>query len=165
MTDLNEMGQRARAAARVLAITSTEQKNAALDLIARVLRERMDALLDANSADMEHGRALGMSEVLLDRLLLNRQRLDALAGDVERVAGLPDPVGERFEPQALPSGLRVHKRRVPFGVVGMIYEARPTVTVDAATVCLKAGNATILRGGSETQHSNMALTALLRDAL
>jgi glutamate-5-semialdehyde dehydrogenase len=165
MTDLNQMGHRARRAARALALTPADRKNAALQAIARALREQTDAVLEANALDMEHGRASGLSAALLDRLLLTRQRLEGIAADVEHVASLPDPVGEVFERGALPNGLRYHKRRVPFGVVGVIYEARPNVTVDVAALCLKSGNAAILRGGKEMQHSVAALVALIQGAL
>ena len=165
MTDLNDMGRRARKSARVLALARAEQKNAALAAIARALRGHADEVLAANAADVERGRAAGLSAALLDRLLLTEQRLDGIAADVERVAQLPDPVGAVFESGTLPNGLRVHKRRVPFGVVGVIYEARPNVTVDVAALCLKSGNAAILRGGSETRGSNAALAALIQDAL
>ena len=165
MTDLNQMGQRARRAARALALTPADRKNTALQAIARALREQADAVLEANALDMEHGRASGLSAALLDRLLLTRQRLEGIAADVEHVASLPDPVGEVFERGALPNGLRYHKRRVPFGVVGVIYEARPNVTVDVAALCLKSGNAAILRGGKEMQHSVAALVGLIQGAL
>lgn len=165
MTNLDDMGQRARRAARILALASTEQKSSALLAIAQALRSQAAIVLAANADDMEHGRNAGLSPALLDRLLLTPERLNAIAADVEHVAGLPDPVGEVFEATVLPNGLRAHKRRVPFGVVGVIYEARPNVTVDVATLCLKSGNATILRGGSETQHSNAALTQIIQEAL
>jgi len=165
MLDLNDMGLRARRAARALALTSTEQRNAALKAIAAALRAHGNAVLDANAADMERGRAAGLSAALLDRLLLTPTRLEGIAADAEHVATLPDPVGEVFERETLPNGLRVHKRRVPLSVVGVIYEARPNVTVDVATLCLKSGNAAILRGGKEMQHSVTALIALIQGAL
>ncbi len=165
MTTITEMGRRARRAGRALALAPTEQKNAALQVIARALRERADDIVQANAADTERGRAAGLSASLLDRLLLTRQRIEAIAADVEQVVRLPDPIGEAFERVTLPNGLRVHKRRVPFGVVGVIYEARPNVTVDVAALCLKSGNAAILRGGKEMQGSVAALTGLLQGAL
>ncbi|HEU4323751.1 MAG TPA: glutamate-5-semialdehyde dehydrogenase [Roseiflexaceae bacterium] len=165
MIDLDQMGQRARAAARRLGLLGTEQKNAALEAIAQALTARGEEVLAANALDMERGRAAGTAASLLDRMLLTPQRLAAIAADVRNVARLPDPVGELFEPSTLPNGLRLHKRRVPFGVVGVIYEARPNVTVDVATLCLKSGNTTILRGGKEISHSCAALVALIRDAL
>jgi glutamate-5-semialdehyde dehydrogenase len=163
--DLNDMGQRARRAARTLALASTEQKNAALHAIAAALAERGAEVLAANQADLEHGRAAGLSESLLDRMLLTEARLEAIAADTRNVAQLPDPVGEQFDHDVLPNGLRIHKRRVPLGVVGVIYESRPNVTADAAALCLKAGNAAILRGGSESHRSNRAIHAALTEGL
>src|SRR5262249_15884658 len=147
MIDLNDMGQCARRAARALALTATERKNAALEAIASALTARAGEVLEANAIDLERGRAAGLSAALLDRMLLSAARLESIADDPRNVAKLPDPVGEQFEHATLPNGLRVHKRRVPLGVVGVIYEARPNVTVDIAALCLKSGNAAILRGG------------------
>jgi glutamate-5-semialdehyde dehydrogenase len=163
--DLNDMGTRARRAARTLALASTEQKNAALHAIAAALADGGGAVLAANQADLEHGRAADLSDSLLDRMLLNEARLAGIAADTRSVAGLPDPVGEQFDQDVLPNGLRVHKRRVPLGVVGVIYEARPNVTVDVAALCLKSGNAAILRGGKEITGSCAALVAIVRAAL
>jgi glutamate-5-semialdehyde dehydrogenase len=165
MIDLNEMGQRARRAARALALAPTEQKNAALNALAAALIERAGEVLEANAIDVERGRAAGLAPALLDRMLLTQARLEAIATDTINVARLPDPVGERFDQATLPNGLRVHKRHVPLGVVGVIYEARPNVTVDIAALCLKSGNAAILRGGKEITHSCAALAAIIRDAL
>lgn len=165
MTDLEAMGRRARAASRRLALAPTEQKHRALLTLADLLESQMDAVLDANATDMEQGRANGLPDALLDRMLLNESRLRAIAADVRNVVGLPDPVGEQFEQTTLPNGLQMHKRRVPFGVVGVIYEARPNVTVDVAALCLKSGNATILRGGKEITRSCAALVDLIRQAL
>jgi glutamate-5-semialdehyde dehydrogenase len=165
--DLNTMGARARAAARTLARTSTEQRNAALRALAEALTDpaRTAELLAANAADVEAGRAAGLSASLLDRMLLNEQRLQSIAADTLSVARLPDPVGERFDHAVLPNGLRVHKRRVPLGVVGVIYEARPNVTVDCAALCLKSGNAAVLRAGKEITRSSTALASLIQGAL
>ena len=165
MTDLNQMGQAARAASRQLAVLSTARKNAALLAIADALEAQAATVLAANAKDIAAGRAKGLSEALLDRLLLNEKRLAALADDTRRVATLPDPVGAEYDGRVLPNGLRLCKRRIPIGVIGVIYEARPNVTIDIATLCLKTGNAAILRGGSETLHSNLALTAVIQDAL
>lgn len=165
MIDLNEIGQRARAAARTLALADTTRKNAALEAIAAALLERADEVLAANAGDMERGRAAGMSPALLDRMLLTRARLEAIAADTRTVVRLPDPVGEQFDQALLPNGLRVHRRRVPLGVVGVIYEARPNVTVDIAALCLKSGNAAILRGGKEIVGSCAALTGVIRAGL
>jgi glutamate-5-semialdehyde dehydrogenase len=165
MIDMNALGQRARRAARGLALIATEQKNAALEAIAAALLERAPEVLAANAIDMERARAAGTAASLLDRMLLTQARLESIAADARSVARLPDPVGERFEATVLENGLRVHKRRVPLGVVGVIYEARPNVTVDIAALCLKSGNAAILRGGKEITQSCAALVAIIRDAL
>jgi glutamate-5-semialdehyde dehydrogenase len=165
MIDLIDMGQQARKAARTLALTSTEKKNAALHTIAAALQSHAGEILEANAVDIERGRAAGLSESLIDRMLITPQRLDSFAADVRNVAALPDPVGERYEATRLPNGLRMHKRRVPFGVVGVIYEARPNVTIDVATLCLKSGNATILRSGKEIVHSAATLVSVIQAAL
>lgn len=165
MIDLNQMGQRARQAARVLMRTSTEQKNAALMAIADALLANADPILQANAEDIERGRAAGLADALLDRMLLTPARLEAIAADVRQVAALPDPTGATYEHQMLPNGLRMYKRQVPFGVIGVIYEARPNVTVDVATLCLKSGNATILRSGKETVRSAAALVYVIQQAL
>ncbi|HEX5692523.1 MAG TPA: glutamate-5-semialdehyde dehydrogenase [Roseiflexaceae bacterium] len=165
MIDLNDIGQRARRAARTLALAPTERKNAALESIAAALLDRSAEILEANAIDLERGRAAGLADSLLDRMLLNQARLEAIAADTRNVARLPDPVGEQFDQSVLPNGLRVHKRHVPLGVVGVIYEARPNVTVDIAALCLKSGNAAILRGGKEITNSCAALAAIIRDAL
>jgi glutamate-5-semialdehyde dehydrogenase len=166
MTDLNRMGVAAKDAAQSLATTSTKQKNTALLAIADALEAEASALtLDANAQDIADGRARGLSEAMLDRLLLNEVRLAALAADVRKVVGLRDPVGEEMDGRLLPNGMRLVKRRIPLGVVGVIYEARPNVTVDVASLCLKTGNASILRGGSETLRSNLALVRAIQRGL
>ncbi|MEZ4702685.1 MAG: glutamate-5-semialdehyde dehydrogenase [Rhodothermales bacterium] len=165
LTDLNQIGVRAREASHVLTVLSTAQKNAALRAIADALEAHGDQVLAANARDIEAGRAKGLSSALLDRLLLNEARLGALAADARKVAALPDPVGSDIESRLLPNGLRVTRRRIPLGVIGVIYEARPNVTIDIATLCLKTGNASILRGGSETIHSNTALARVIQEAL
>jgi glutamate-5-semialdehyde dehydrogenase len=165
MLDVNLMGQRARRAARTLALASTAKKNAALEALATALTEHATDVLAANAQDLEQARAAGTSAALLDRMLLTEARLAAIAADVRAVAQLPNPVGEQFDASVLPNGLRVHRRRVPLGVVGVIYEARPNVTIDIAALCLKSGNAAILRGGKEIIRSCAALTAVIRDAL
>jgi glutamate-5-semialdehyde dehydrogenase len=160
-----EMGQRAKAAARQLARATTGQKNAALAALAdRLLADRAE-ILAANAIDVTEAKANGLSPALIDRLLLNETRLAGIAADQRGVAALPDPVGEVFEASTLPNGLKIHKQRVPLGVLGVIYEARPNVTVDVAGLALKTGNAVILRGGSETLNSNRALAASLQRAL
>ncbi len=162
---LETIGQRAKLASRRLATLPAEVKDAALRAIATELRRDRDAILAANAQDVADAQAGGLSEALIDRLRLTHDRLESIAGDVEQVTRLPDPVGERFDERVLPNGLRIHRRRVPLGVVGVIYESRPNVTVDVAALCLKTGNAVILRGGKETVRSNAALVAAIRRAL
>lgn len=164
MTLLETQGEAARKAARVLARTGTKEKNEALEAIARALEDREEEILSANAEDMEEARGTGMSEALLDRLELTRGRIKEMAEGVRHVAALPDPVGQ-MESTVRPNGLIIGQKRVPLGVIGMIYEARPNVTVDAAALCLKAGSACILRGGKEAFRSNRVLTSVLRDAL
>lgn len=165
MVDLEAIGRRAKAAARALAKLSTEQKNAALYAIADGLLARQDEILTANAADVADAEKNGMPPAIVDRMLLTPARLAAIAGDCRQVASLPDPVGEIFDRRELPSGLRLYKRRVPIGVIGAIYEARPNVTVDIASLCLKAGNAVVLRGGSDIAHSVAATTEVIALAL
>jgi glutamate-5-semialdehyde dehydrogenase len=165
MTDLIHMGQAARAASRTLATLPTARKNAALLAIADALEGEAATVVAANATDIAAGRAKGLSEAMLDRLLLNEKRIAALAADTRRVATLPDPVGAEYDGRVLPNGMRLCKRRIPIGVIGVIYEARPNVTIDIAALCLKTGNAAILRGGSETLRSNLALTAVIQEAL
>lgn len=162
--DLVQMGRRARAAASRLAITSTGQKRDLLRAIADALQVNAPDILEANRADLQDGRANGLGEALLDRLDLQK-RLDGIAADVRKVAELPDPVGEVIESRELENGLKVSRRRTPLGVLGVIYEARPNVTIDIAALALATGNAVILRGGKETLRSNIALVNVLRDAL
>jgi glutamate-5-semialdehyde dehydrogenase len=165
MTDMNVLGQAARAAARVLATLNTGRKNEALLAIAAELQARKDQILTANASDIAAGRASGLRDALLDRLLLTEKRLNALAADVRQIVALSDPVGMEYDGRVLPNGLRLTKRRTPIGVIGVIYEARPNVTIDVASLCLKTGNASILRGGSETLQSNLALIAAIQVAL
>ena len=160
-----ELGQRAKAASRQLARATTEQKNAALNALADQLLAQCADILAANAIDVEAAKANGLSAALIDRLLLNEKRLTGIAADQRSVIALPDPVGEVFEASTLPNGLQVHKQRVPLGVLGVIYEARPNVTVVVAGLALKTGNAVILRGGSETLNSNRALVAAIQAAL
>jgi glutamate-5-semialdehyde dehydrogenase len=157
-------GQAAKAASKKLARLSTEVKNKALLNIAEKLLERQEEILTANRQDYEEAKASGMSPAMLDRLLLNPSRLAGMAQDVRAVAGLPDPVGEVFEMRTLPNGLQVGKKRVPLGVIGTVYESRPNVTVDISTLCLKSGNAVILRGGKEAINSNLALARVVQEA-
>ena len=155
----------AKAASAVLAGTSTEVKNAALGRLAALLRERSAEVLEANAADLADERAAGLTQALRDRLTLTPERVEAMAEGVEVVAALEDPVGEEIERGTLSSGIEMRKMRVPLGVVAVIYEARPNVTVDCAALCLKSGNAIVLRGSSYAERSNGALAALVREAL
>lgn len=162
--DLNQMGEQAKAAARELNRASTEQKNAALIAIADALESNTEAILAANRLDLADARANGLSDALLDRLDLQK-RLKGIAADVRSVATLPDPVGREYDQRTLDNGLKVSRRRTPIGVLGVIYEARPNVTVDIATLALKTANAVILRGGKETLRTNLELVRVLRDTL
>ena len=163
--ELIEKAQAARAASKRLRTLSTERKNAGLRAVADALEANMPALLEANARDMRAGRDAGLSEALLGRLMLDERRVQAMANDLRSVALLPDPIGERFDARTLPSGVRVERRRVPLGVIGCVYESRPNVTTDIAALCLKSGNAVVLRGGKEAVHSNAAVVALVRKAL
>ncbi len=165
MISLDDMGRRAKAATRVLATAPTQQKDRALETIAQVLGEAQAAILDANREDVAAGQAAGLTDALIDRLALTPVRLETIAADVHKVAELPDPVGEEFEARMLPNGLRVRKRRTPIGVLGVIYESRPNVTVDVAALALKSGNAAILRGGKEAVFSNRVLADCVRRGL
>ena len=162
---LVDKGKTARAASRKLARLPTNVRNTALLNIAGALVARQEEILEANEKDLLAGRADGLTEALLDRLLLTPQRLEALAGDVRNVAALPDPVGEVFDMRTLPNGLMAGKKRVPLGVLGAIYESRPNVTVDICTLSIKSGNACLLRGGKEAIHSNTALVGAIRQAI
>ncbi|MFZ2489518.1 MAG: glutamate-5-semialdehyde dehydrogenase [Anaerolineae bacterium] len=164
-TSLAPLGQRAKAASRLLARATSAQKNAALLALADGLERNATAVLAANALDVADGAAAGLSPALLDRLLLNPQRLAGIAADTRAVAALPDPVGEEFDSRMLANGLRAARRRTPLGVLGVIYEARPNVTIDIAALSLKTGNAVILRGGKETLRSNLALTEVIQTAL
>ena len=159
--ELETLGKRAKVAARQLGAASTAQKNQALLTMADRLLTEQDRILAANAADMATGKTKGLSAALLDRLLLTPARIEAMAEGLRQVAALPDPIGECVSGVRRPNGLEIRKVRVPFGVIAMIYEARPNVTVDAAGLCLKTGNAVILRGGSEAIESNKALAAIL----
>lgn len=163
--DLQAMGRAARAASRVLALLSTDQKNATLHTIADQMDAQADTILSQNALDVHEADARGTGTALLDRLRLTPARLAGIANDTRRVADLPDPVGETLEDRVLPNGMRLLRRRVPLGVLGVIYEARPNVTIDIAALCLKTGNAAILRGGSETLRSNLALVKVIQHAL
>ena len=163
--DISDITSAARRAARHLATATTKQKNDALEAIAVAVLERADEIIAANALDLERGRADGMSDGLLDRLALDDTRLRAIASAVREVAALPDPVGRVVRGLNTEGGLRVTQVAVPMGVVGMIYEARPNVTIDAASLALKSGNAVILRGGSAAEASNRVIIDVMRDAL
>ncbi len=164
-TTVAETCAAAKAAARTLAGASTEAKNAALQATARLLGERMEEILEANAADLADERAAGLSEALRDRLALSPERIAAMALGVRAVAALDDPVGEELERKTLASGLDLRKLRVPLGVVAVVYEARPNVTIDCAALTIKSGNAIVLRGSSYAERSNGALAAIVREAL
>jgi glutamate-5-semialdehyde dehydrogenase len=161
---LKAKGLAAKAAAHKLAFTPTDVKNKALGYIADDLLARKNEILAANKKDYDAAKAGGMGEALLDRLLLNEKRLEGIAADTRSVALLPDAVGEIFDMRTMPNGLQIGKKRVPIGVIGVIYESRPNVTVDIACLCLKSGNAVILRGGKETIYSNTAIVKVIQDA-
>ncbi|EJM7846438.1 glutamate-5-semialdehyde dehydrogenase [Vibrio parahaemolyticus] len=163
--DLTNMGKAAKDAAFELATASTAQKNQALAIIAGELEANSAAILAANAKDIELGREAGLTDALLDRLLLNEERLTGIANDVRNVISLNDPVGSEIDSKVLENGMSLSRRRVPLGVVGVIYEARPNVTIDIAALCLKTGNASILRGGKETFFSNMELVKVIQSAL
>ena len=162
--ELVTKGKATKEAARVLANLDTATKNKALQVIAETIMEQEPIILGANDRDIETGRANGLNEALLDRLLLTPPRLESIANDVKSIVNLPDPVGETFDMRTLPNGLQVGRKRVPLGVIGAIYESRPNVTIDISVLCLKAGNAIILRGGKEANHSNRALAGVVHDA-
>ncbi len=162
---LEEYGKQARAAARALACAATEEKNDALKKIAAAIEQNSAAILTENAVDLENGRANGLSDALLDRLALSDARIAAIADSLRQVAELPDPVGRVLEETVRPNGLRLRKIAVPIGVIAVIYEARPNVTADSAGLCLKSGNAVLLRGGKEAIRSNIALAQTMRAAL
>ncbi len=162
---LTEMGRAARAAFRLLANADTETKNRALRVLASSIDSNQAAILAANELDAEAARASGMSDALVDRLVLTATRLNGLSSDLRRLAELTDPVGERFDVKTLPNGMKLYKQRVPLGVIGVVYESRPNVTIDVAGLSIKTANALILRGGKESIHSNGVLVELARQAL
>ncbi|MBX3684584.1 MAG: glutamate-5-semialdehyde dehydrogenase [Rhodocyclaceae bacterium] len=164
-TYMQAVGHRAREASRAIAAASSEAKNKALATIAAEIRVRREILLAANASDLEQARAEGLEPALIDRLTLSPAGIEAMAEGLEQIAALPDPVGEMTDIKRRPSGIQVGKMRVPLGVIGIIYEARPNVTADAAALCLKSGNAAILRGGKEALHCNQAIAACVRAGL
>jgi glutamate-5-semialdehyde dehydrogenase len=162
---MQTLGSQAREASRIIAAADTALKNRALLAIAEALSHGREKLLAANAVDMQNGSANGLDAALLDRLELNPERIDAMIEGLHQVAQLPDPIGEVTDLQDRPSGIKLGKMRVPLGVVGIIYESRPNVTIDAASLCLKSGNATILRGGSEAIQSNQAIADCITQGL
>ena len=164
MTTLEIMGQNAKAASRVL-MNAGAKKDSALLAIADALRANADKIIEANNIDIENGRAADLTESLIDRLMLDKGRIDGMAKGVEEVAALADPIGKIIEGRTLKNGLKIEKVTVPMGVIGIIFEARPNVTSDAAALCMKAGSAVILRGGKEAINSNTAIAEVMRDAI
>lgn len=165
--DINELQQKAgqaKSASKKLSFTPTRVKDEALLAIAQALLDKEDIILDNNEKDYKEAEASGMSAAMLDRLMLDSKRLKGISEDVKTVAALPDPIGEIIEERTLPNGLLLAKRRVPLGVIGAIYESRPNVTVDISVLCLKAGNAVVLRGGKESARSNLALASTVQEA-
>ena len=162
---MNEVGRRARAASRAMARADTAVKNQALTLIAAAIRRDAALLKDANRRDLDAARAAGLAPAMLDRLTLSDQAIATMAEGLEQIVALPDPIGEISNMKFRPTGIQVGQMRVPLGVIGIIYEARPNVTVDAAGLCIKSGNATILRGGSEAIHCNQALAKLVKEGM
>ncbi len=162
---MRALGEAARAAGRRLAATDSGPRNRALRLIAESIRDAAPALAEANQRDLDAGKAAGLDAALIDRLALTEARIEAMAEGLEQIAALPDPVGAVTDLDPMPSGIRVGRMRVPLGVVGIIYESRPNVTADAAGLCLKSGNACLLRGGSEALHSNQAIAECIRGGL
>jgi glutamate-5-semialdehyde dehydrogenase len=165
INELTTKGEKAKKASYRLANLSTNEKNEGLVKIADLLVEKEKEILAANAVDVENAANKGVSKAMLDRLSLNEKRIAAMAEGVRQVASLPDPIGEVVSMCKRPNGLQIGQQRVPIGVIGMIYEARPNVTIDAAVLCLKSGNTVILRGGSEAIHSNKAIVAVIHEAL
>lgn len=159
------LGKKAKAAAAEGAALTTDQKNNALRTMAKALRDQEETILKANEEDMKNGEEKGLTPALLDRLKLNHDRIEGMAGGLEALAALNDPIGETIAQWKRPNGLEIARKRVPLGVIAIIYEARPNVTADAAGLTLKTGNAVILKGGSEAYHSNLCVTQVLRNAL
>ena len=162
---MNTLGQSARKAARAMAKANTASKNRALKLIAQAIRRDAALLTAANQKDLEQARSNGLAAAMIDRLTLSEKAIATMAEGLEQIASLPDPIGEISNMKYRPTGIQVGQMRVPLGVIGIIYEARPNVTVDAAGLCIKSGNATILRGGSEAIHCNQALAKLVKEGL
>ena len=164
-SDVTAMLARARAAGHKLALAHAEQKNAALLALAKILRASRGAILEANALDLDRARSHGRAGAFLERLTLNQSRIEAMARSAEEVAALRDPVGEEIEARQRPNGLAIRKIRVPLGLIAIVYESRPNVTVDAAVLCLKSGNAVALRGGSDARSANSFLARSVAKAL
>lgn len=164
MTVIEEMGKKAKKAAAVLSVAGNKKNNALL-AIAKALMENADTIIKANNIDIQYGKEKGLTPSLIDRLTLGKDRIEGMANGVRQVASLPDPIGNVISGNTLPNGLTVTKVKVPLGVIGIIFEARPNVTADAASLCLKAGNAVILRGGKEAINSNKAIAEIMRNAI
>jgi len=162
---MQDVGERARTASRILAAASTAEKNSALQAIADDIDQSRNTLIQENQKDMHAGSAKGLDAALLDRLELTPGRIDSMIEGLRQIAALPDPIGEIFDMNYRPTGIQVGRMRVPLGVVGIIYESRPNVTADAAALCLKSGNASVLRGGSEAFHSNQAIAGIIQQGL
>ena len=162
---INKIGQKAKLASVTLRIANTEQKNSSLDSIANQIQENKQLIIDANNLDMHAAKKNNIDDALLDRLMLDDKRLDAVVESLKQIANLDDPIGKTSEFAERPSGIKIGKMMVPLGVIGMIYESRPNVTVDAAALCIKSGNAVILRGGSEAINSNMAFYTCIKNGL
>ena len=165
MINILSICQNAKSASRSLALAATEQKNLALSVLSDWLKENKSSISSENEKDVIQARQIGLSEALIDRLTLTYDRIESMASDLIAVINLADPVGDVFEEQQLKNGLRLHKQRVPLGVIAVIYESRPNVTIDVASLALKSGNAVILRGGSETLNTNRLLVAGIHHSL
>ena len=165
MKDMETIGKSAKEAFKRLAVLNTETRNKGILSIADALITAQDLIVTENAKDIRLGEEKDLSPAVLDRLLLNRSRLESMSSDMVHVAGLPDPIGEIVDMNVMPNGMEVGRKRVPLGVIGVIYESRPNVTIDISSLCLKSGNAVILRGGSESFHSNTVLTEVIQDAV
>ena len=165
MKDMETIGKSAKEAFKRLAVLNTETRNKGILSIADALITAQDLIVTENAKDIRLGEEKGLSPAVLDRLLLNRSRLESMSSDMVHVAGLPDPIGEIEDMNVMPNGMEVGRKRVPLGVIGVIYESRPNVTIDISSLCLKSGNAVILRGGSESFYSNTVLTEVIQDAV
>ena len=165
MNYLEEIGQKAREAATYMNKVKIHEKNQGLLATANALREQAQKLMEANDIDVENAKKNGMKESLIDRLRLTKERIDGMALGLEQIAGLDDPIGEVISMKTRPNGLQIGEKRVPLGVIGIIYESRPNVTADAFGLCFKTGNAVILRGGSDAINSNKAIVEVIQEAV